>query len=61
MKKIECPFAPLYEECNCPYQDDYDYCDEFDVNVGNGDAWCSRMIEMALRFKDFMESETWCV
>lgn len=46
--KIKCPFIqPIVfgDEVDCPYED-RGVCDEIEINVGNGDAWCSTMIDI---------------
>lgn len=45
---IVCPFLRMFgEDIDCPYLEG-GYCDEIDVNCGNGDAWCSDMIDKGI-------------
>ena len=48
--KIQCPFYNSFgDQIKCVYMDEWHYCDELEVNPGNGDAWCYVMIEEQLR------------
>ncbi|MBE9569972.1 MAG: hypothetical protein IMF11_05070 [Proteobacteria bacterium] len=51
--KIECPFVCLFGDVtDCPYIEDFTYCHDIVTAPGNGDAWCSRMIEKGLNEKE---------
>jgi len=48
--EITCPFLFMsnYKCQECVYINDDKLCDEIEVNPGNGDAWCYRMIELGM-------------
>ena len=55
MKKLKiferpkCPFLlPFPGEVDCPYLE-IDMCDEIEINVCNGDAWCHNHIDRSLQ------------
>lgn len=49
MIKIECPFICLFgDDIKCPYIENFTHCHNIETAPGNGDAWCSEMIEIAL-------------
>ena len=42
--RIKCPFADeFFMTIDCVYMKTQE-CDEIDINPGNSDAWCNRMI-----------------
>ena len=47
--KIRCPFITVFDEVDCVYMEASGYCDEIDINTGNGDAWCHVMIDEGIR------------
>lgn len=46
--KIKCLFLDLPH--SCPYEEG-GYCDDIEINSGNGDAWCRKNIERQLNDK----------
>lgn len=42
--RIQCPFADeFFQTIDCVYMKNQE-CDEIDINPGNSDAWCNKMI-----------------
>lgn len=61
---IKCIFSKDFGEyLDCPYLEKDGYCREIEVNVGNGDAWCTSKIEdgvgMGARVKQLTTNFKW--
>jgi hypothetical protein len=51
--ECKCPFISLFEESHtCVYMGEGGICDQIDINPGNGDAWCSEMIELGIEYME---------
>lgn len=51
--KKECPFYCTFgNKIKCPYKDGWHTCFDIEAAPGNGDAWCTIMIDRSIDFSD---------
>jgi len=43
----KCLFVDDFHVVDCPYMDEYNYCEDITIGPRNGDSWCHKTIEYA--------------